>query len=192
MKILFIHAKLYTLPVLLSVLLVSGISHARAEALDFNATILNGTCDITAPSSVVFNQTIAGNFSQEGDTSEVRPLTITLSNCTEGGPLNAAVQVNGHMGEVTGMESLFRDSGSSAQHIGIMVKDYDYKGPIKDFYSAPGTVVHGEFTHEQAPGESLSGKQLSYSIGLTRGMAGNLSSVIGHVQATLEFVFVYH
>lgn len=190
MKMLFNRAEL---SVMLMILFSVSPFSTRAELLDFNATVFNATCDINIPDEVVLNPAHASVFTQEGDTSEVRKLSVSLENCTgEGlGKRGAAIQVNGTMDQSGSMGSIFRDSNSTAEGIGIMVKDRDYNGSLSGYYNSPGTVRSGALTHLGSLEGNLSGKKLDYSVGLTRGKSGHSDSVVGKVQATLEFVFIY-
>lgn len=178
----------------LSCSMLSGHACAADDKLvTFSADISNGTCNVSvSPAELMFPSVNKGKFAAAGTTAQILPLKLTVTQCAGlgGGERQASVKVTGSMASFDA--NLFRDVGSDATGVGVMLRSGLYSGDLGQFYDVKAALKNGDVTSVPVVkgGVPPDNTNMDYSVGLTNGNGSEVVSS-GDVMATLHFTFLY-
>ena len=171
--------------------LVSGVCHAAKQNLTFTATILQGSCEITlAPKTLEFGSVQASNLLVGNKVSEIKPVTVTLSECA--GVIGSTLTPSLHFTGTTISEEpyLFRDSGDS-KGFGVAISrksDFDMSSTAdlakNDTYFTFGDSKKGDIVKN--------GEVMKLYTAISCGSAAHCAkTTAGDLKATAQLEFVY-
>lgn len=169
----------------------STVMAAQTTTMNFNGSIIAGTCDITLDAtSVQFGVHRASDFSAPGMAVSIQPLEANIE-CTANAPA-PEITLSGSPGTTTpfGGVPVFRDNaGSTAQGVGFMVREDAFSG---DFYN--DALALSSTTKLVLPAiiAGSPGIKQKFKLGLVRpSWAGAPAVTGGNVQAKLTFAVVF-
>lgn len=176
---------------IVSTLMFSFLSYGAT--LNVSANINNGTCDVVSNNNLIIFNPISHNvFNERKQTLQIISFNLELKNCMtlSGGVMRHGVRVTGDVSQED--RYLFQKlSKDSAEGVGIILREGEYMGTLRNFYDQSLMVSDGMYTHIAQAGEAAVNKNLIFTVGLSNGDSQSPVTP-GDVLAYLEFSFVYH